>query len=113
MNLGTYDFNRQLEIPKMTNNRLKWFGVICFLAMALMHSFDSRAQEPGPSQDPIILRIVKLEHADAAQLAAALKPFLSPQGRIMVYAPTNSLIIKDRQSIVTDLIRVITGRLEP
>jgi hypothetical protein len=30
----------------------------------------------------------------------------------MAYEPTNSLIIKDRQSIVSDLIRVIKGHPE-
>ncbi len=97
----------------MMLKRLKWIGVICFLTLTLIKSIDGRAQEPGPSEDPIIIRIIKLDYADAAQLADTLEPFLSPQGRIMAYEPTNSLIIKDRQSIVTDLVRIIKGSLKP
>ncbi|MGD2185148.1 MAG: secretin N-terminal domain-containing protein [Desulfobacterales bacterium] len=59
------------------------------------------------------MRIIKLDHADAEHLAATLKPFLSPQGRIMAYTPSNSLIIKDRRSIVEELVRVVKGKLDP
>ena len=93
--------------------RLKWIGLICFLALTLINSFDSRAQQPVPADDPIIMRIIKLEFANAVQVADTLEPFLSPQGRIMAYTPTNSLIIKDRQSIVFDLMRIIKGHSEP
>ncbi len=113
MNLGTSNLNRQLEILKMPAIRLKGIDLICFLALTLISSFNSHAQEPVPADDPIVMRIVKLEYAKAAEVADTLEPFLSPQGRIMAYTPTNSLIIKDRQSIVTDLVRIIKGRSEP
>ncbi len=113
MNLGTSNLNRQLEILKMPYIRFTWIGLICFLALTLISSFDSRAQEPVPVGDPIVMRIIKLEYANAVQVADTLEPFLSPQGRIMAYTPTNSLIIKDRQSIVSDLVRIIKGRSEP
>ena len=113
MNLGTSNLNRQLEILKVPDMRLKWIGLMCFLALTLMNSFDGRAQEPVPADDPVVMRIIKLEYAKAAQVADTLAPFLSPQGRIMAYTPTNSLIIKDRQSIVSDLVRIIKGRAEP
>lgn len=71
------------------------------------------AQDQGGYGDPVIIRVIELDHADAATLVFNLQPFLSPQGRITAYAPTNSLIIKDRQSIVNDLIRVIKGTLDP
>ena len=113
MNLGTSDLNGQLEINHMIDNRFNWMGVICFIALTLINSIDGRAQEPVPADDPIIMRIIKLDYADAAQVADTMEPFLSPQGRIMAYEPTNSLIIKDRQSIVSDLVRIIKGRSEP
>ena len=93
--------------------RYKWINVILFLLLLLMNSAYSNAQEPGPSEDPIIMRIIKLDYAEAEQLVLTLEPFLSPQGRIMAYTPTNSLIIKDRRSIVEKLIRVIKGKLNP
>ena len=55
------------------------------------------------------MRIIKLDYAEAEHLVSILEPFLSPQGRIMAYTPTNRLIIRDRQSIVEELVRVIKG----
>ena len=54
--------------------------------------------------------MVPLEHADAEQLAETLAPFLSPQGKISAYSPTNTLIIKDQPSVVRMLLKVIKGR---
>ena len=71
------------------------------------------AQEPALPGDPISIRIIELEYADAEQLAKTLEPLLSPQGRITAYGPTNSLIIKDRKSIVEALVKVIKGTSEP
>ena len=59
------------------------------------------------------MRIIELDHAEAEHLVSVLEPFLSPQGRIMAYSPTNRLIIKDRQSIVEELTRIIKGKLDP
>ena len=97
----------------MAANKFKWIRVVLFLQLMLMNSFYSYSQEPGPSGDPIIMRIIKLDYAEAEHLVLTLEPFLSPQGRIMAYTPTNSLIIKDRQSIVEELVRVIKGKLDP
>ena len=46
-------------------------------------------------QERVIICMVPLEHADAEQLADTLAPFLSSQGKISAYSPTNTLIIKD------------------
>ena len=91
----------------------KWIRVLLFLQLLMMNSFDSYAQGPGPSGDPIIMRIIKLDYAEAEHLVITLEPFLSAQGRIMAYSPTNILIIKDRQSIVEELVRVIKGKRDP
>ncbi len=53
--------------------------------------------------------MLPLEHSDAEQLADVLAPFLSPQGKIAAYSPTNTLIIKDQSSVVRMLIKVIKG----
>jgi hypothetical protein len=45
-------------------------------------------------QERIIIFLDPLEYADAEQLADVLAPFLSPQGNIAAYSPTNTLIIK-------------------
>ena len=61
-------------------------------------------------QERLIFCMVPLEHADAKQLADVLAPFLSPQGKIAAYSPTNTLIIKDYPSVVRMLIKVIKGK---
>jgi len=43
-------------------------------------------------------------------LADVLAPFISPQGSIAAYSPTNTLIIRDQISVVKDLIKVIKGK---
>jgi len=61
-------------------------------------------------QERVIICMLPLEHADARQLADTLAPFLSPQGKISAYSPTNTLIIKDHPSVVRMLIKVIKGK---
>ena len=63
-------------------------------------------------QERVIICMLPLEHADAEQLADVLPPFLSPQGKIAAYSPTNTLIIKDQPSVVRMLIKVIKGRAD-
>ncbi len=63
-------------------------------------------------QERVIICMLPLEHADAEQLADVLAPFLSPQGKIAAYSPTDTLIIKDQPSVVRMLIKVIKGRAD-
>ena len=63
-------------------------------------------------RERVIICMVPLEHADAEQLAAVLVPFLSSQGKISAYSPTNTLIIKDQPSVVRMLIKVIKGKAD-
>ena len=58
----------------------------------------------------IIVCMIQLEHADAEYLATVLKPFLSPQGSILPYKTTNTLIIKDRAPAVNMLAEIIKGK---
>ena len=60
-----------------------------------------------PLREPIVVKVIRLDHADAEQLASVLSPLLSKDGRMIAYPPTNTLIIKDRKSLVEQLVRVI------
>ena len=51
-----------------------------------------------------------LWHADAEHLATVLKPFLSPEGSIIPYKTTNTLIIKGRAPVVNMLSEIIKGK---
>jgi len=77
--------------------------------LALICTGISFSQHPAPRDDPIVIQMVELEHADAEDLAKVLEPFLSRDGRITAYGPGNILIIKDRRSIVRELVKVIKG----
>jgi type II secretory pathway component GspD/PulD (secretin) len=80
--------------------------------LTLIISADSSAQYGGAKNEPIVIQMVKLDHADAEHLVEVLKPFLSKEGRITAYGPANVLIIKDRRSIVRALVKVIKGETE-
>lgn len=91
------------------------FG-LCLLAYLGLCSFPphySFAQEGRPSRDPIVIQVIHLEHADAEQLASVLAHLLSPDGRVVPYSPTNSLIIRDRASVVKKLVKIIKGSPDP
>ena len=90
-------------------NRLSIASII--FSLTLICGSPSYSQYPAPRNEPIVIQIVQLEHADAEQLAVVLRPFLSKDGSITAYGPANSLIIKDRKSIVRELVKVIKGRL--
>ena len=79
--------------------------------LSLAVSGNSFSQYPGPRNEPIVIQIVQLDHANAKELARVLQPFLSRDGRITAYDPGNVLIIKDRKSIVAGLVKVIKGRM--
>ncbi len=67
-------------------------------------------QTQTSSGERVVVCMIRLEHADAEHLAAVLKPYLSPQGSLSAYAPTNTLIIEDRASIVNMLAEIIKGQ---
>jgi type II secretory pathway component GspD/PulD (secretin) len=74
-----------------------------------LNSF-SLSQGQKPTGERIVMCMIQLEHSDAEELAAVLKPFLSPAGSIAPYRPTNTLIIRDRASVVDKLSIAIKGR---
>jgi type II secretory pathway component GspD/PulD (secretin) len=70
----------------------------------------SLAQRQKQHGERIVMCMIQLEHADAEELAAVLEPFLSPAGSIVPYQSTNTLIIRDRASVVDQLSIAIKGR---
>lgn len=79
------------------------------LLITLVSFQSSSAQATAPQGDPIVIRVIDLDYADAEDLATILAPLLSPEGRIVAYARTNSLIIKDRASVVKRIVEIIKG----
>ena len=72
--------------------------------------FSFAQQKQISSGEQVVVCMIRLEHADAENLAAVLNPFLSPRGSITAYAPTNTLIIRDRASIVDMLAEIVKGK---
>jgi type II secretory pathway component GspD/PulD (secretin) len=89
------------------------FSALCVAAalfpILFLNSF-SLAQGQKPTDERIVVCMIQLEHADAEQLAAVMEPLLSPEGSIAPYRPTNTLIIRDRASVVDKLSIAIKGR---
>jgi general secretion pathway protein D len=86
------------------------FTLILAFTLTLIGADNSFSQHAGPRDDPIVIQIIELDYADAEDLAKVLAPFLSKEGSITAYSPSNSLIIKDRKSIVRELVKVIKGQ---
>jgi len=94
---------------KMMGAPLLTLAAAIILALLPMQ-FSLAQQKQNSSGERVVVCMIRLEHADAENLAAVLNPFLSPQGSIAAYAPTNTLIIKDRASIVDMLAEIIKGK---
>ena len=89
---------------------MKTSALIAKILLLSIFSSMANAGQLYSYHERVIIRMVRLEHADAEQLADTLTPFLSPQGKISAYSPTNTLIIKDQPSVVRMLIKVIKGK---
>jgi|GEM_PF-698352 len=85
------------------------FSVAVALLLMLYPTCFSLAQKEKTPGERIVMCMIRLEHADAEELAAVLQPLLSPAGSIVPYRPGNTLIIKDRASIVEQLAIAIKG----
>jgi type II secretory pathway component GspD/PulD (secretin) len=64
-------------------------------------------------REPIVVQVIHLDYADAEHIASVLAPLLSKDGRVVAYTPTNSLIIRDRASLVKELLKIIKGVPDP
>jgi type II secretory pathway component GspD/PulD (secretin) len=89
---------------------MKASALLAKILILLIFSSMANAGQLFSYQERVIICMLTLEHADAEQLADVLAPFLSSQGKISAYSPTNTLIIKDQPSVVRMLIKVIKGR---
>jgi len=85
-----------------------FFAVLASYLILFPASFSIARMEKEPGERIVVCQIL-LEHADAEELTAVLRPLLSPAGRIVPYRPTNTLIIRDRASIVEQLSTAIKG----
>ena len=90
--------------------RFSALSVTAALFIILFLNSFSLAQGQKPTGERIVVCMIQLEHADAEELAAVLEPLLSPEGSITPYRPTNTLIIKDRASVVDKLSVAIKGK---
>jgi len=86
------------------------FFITLAFSIVLIPTCFSHAQAQKSSGERIVVCMLQLVHADAEELAAVLQPLLSPAGSIVPYRPTNTLIIKDRASVVEKLSTVIRGK---
>ena len=59
------------------------------------------------SIEDLVVRIIRLDHADATQLTPLLQPFVSQFGHVADYPRTNSLIIADRADNIAEMVKII------
>jgi len=86
-----------------------FFIALAFYLIISPACFSLAQLEKKPGEH-IVVCMIQLEHADAEELAAVLEPLLSPEGSIVPCRPTNTLIIRDRATVVDKLSIAIKGR---
>lgn len=59
--------------------------------------------------DQLVTRVLQLENVAANQLVPILRPLVPQQGHLAAYTPTNVLVITDRASNISRLLKVIHG----
>lgn len=59
------------------------------------------------TSDQLITRVLTLENIAANQLVPILRPLVPQQGHLAAYAPTNVLVITDRASNISRLVKII------
>ncbi len=64
-------------------------------------------EQDAVSIEDMVVRIIRLDNADAAQLTALLQPFVSRFGNLASYPRTNALIIADRADNITEMVKII------
>jgi len=95
------------KIPRQLRQSLRLFLIL--LLVLLTPGFSQAQQKTTASGERIVMCMIQLEHADAEELAAVLEPLLSSAGSIVPYRPANTLIIRDRASVVEQLSIAIKG----
>lgn len=89
---------------------LTTFLRLAFLLFLLALLGTAGGQSAAAQDNRMMVCLLTLEHADAAQLVSVLSPLLSPHGTITAYPPTNTLVIKDRSSVVRLLVKAVKGK---
>ncbi len=57
--------------------------------------------------DEIVTRVLEIQNVSASQLVPILRPLVPQQGHMAAYAPTNVLIVSDREANVQRLMSII------
>ena len=86
-------------------------GLLIFVFAGSIFLPISSVQETRPLRDPIVIQVIHLDYADAEYLSSMLAPLLSKDGKVVAYRPTNSIIIKDRESLIKRLADIVKGSL--
>ena len=68
---------------------------------------DDLPKDVSASSDEIVTQIVTLKNVSAAQLVPMLRPLIASYGHFAAYPPGNMLIISDRASNVSRIVRII------
>jgi general secretion pathway protein D len=76
---------------------------------------DDERQYPGfdlqenvsSSSDELVTQVVNVKNLNAQQLVPLLRPFVATQGQLVAYPAGNDLIISDRSSNVSRIMRII------
>ena len=89
--------------------RLPALILALILLPTLVPDHSTYAQKQTPPEDQIVIYVIQLDYANAENLAAVLAPLLSPEGRVVAYTPTNSLIVKDKASVVKRVVEITKG----
>jgi general secretion pathway protein D len=64
-------------------------------------------REVSPTSDEIVTQIITLQHISAAQLVPLLRPLIPQYGHLAAYPSGNMLIISDRASNVSRIVRIV------
>jgi general secretion pathway protein D len=61
----------------------------------------------NPNSDEFITQVIAVRNVSAAQLVPVLRPLIPQYGHLVAYPPSNMLIISDRSSNVSRMMRII------
>ncbi len=89
--------------------RLPALILALILLPTLLPGHSAYAQKQTSPDDQIVICVIQLDYANAENLAGVLAPLLSPEGRVVAYTPTNSLIVKDKASVVKRVVEITKG----
>lgn len=101
-------FLTALEMNGLTVVKSGKFYKIVDLSAGLTEVLETRM--PGqrvPPEDALMTQLIELEFVDIAQLQPVLENLKTKTGRIIPYAPTNTLIITDTGNAIRRMMKII------